>query len=276
MSELFADVNGIKLCYQIFGEGEPVVFVHGFGADKQTWLAQIPVISKDYKVIVFDNRGAGKSDRPKQKYTMETFADDIAGLLDFLKIRKAKAVIGWSLGGMIVQHFALNYPDRSEKIGLLFTNYKGAGGELYKKMRIEEEEAKKIDIEKAFWQSTKTSYLPKFRKQMQIDIKKRFYDLWSVEDLINQYKFSTTSIDDIERQAEALEGHNTFDRLYEIKKPTLLLAASHDRLTPKITMEQMHDKIPNSIFKVIEKSGHAAPISDAPEVNKILLEFLAS
>jgi len=131
MSEKFADVKGIKLCYKIFGKGEPVVFVHGFGADKDTWIAQIPEISKKYQVIVFDNRGAGKSERPKQNYTMETFADDIAGLLDYLKIDKAKAVIGWSLGGMIVQHFALKYPDRAEKIGLLFTNYKSTGGELF-------------------------------------------------------------------------------------------------------------------------------------------------
>lgn len=276
MSELFADVNGIKICCQIFGEGDPVVFVHGFGADKRTWIAQIPEISKKYKVIVFDNRGAGKSDRPNQKYTMETFADDIAGLLDFLEIKKAKAVCGWSLGGMIVQHFVLKYPERAEKIGLLFTNYKGAGGELYKKMRIEEEELKKTDLEKAFWQNIKTSYLPNFRKQMEADRTKKFYDLWSVEDLIDQYKTCTTSIADIENQAEALEGHNTLDRLHEIKNPILLLAASHDRLTPKITMEQMHEKIPNSIFKVIEKAGHGAPLSNASEVNQLLLEFLAS
>ncbi|MBD3254754.1 MAG: alpha/beta fold hydrolase, partial [Candidatus Lokiarchaeota archaeon] len=129
MTEKFAEINGIIICYEIRGQGEPIVLVHGFGSSKETWLAQAPVLSKYYKVITLDNRGAGKSERPNKKYSMETFSDDIQGLLDHLKIPKAKAVLGWSLGGMIVQHFALKYPDRAEKIGLLFTNYKGTGGE---------------------------------------------------------------------------------------------------------------------------------------------------
>lgn len=274
MSEKFADVNGIKLCYQSHGEGDPVILVHGFGSQKEVWLAQVPALSEKFQVITFDNRGAGNSDRPKGEYSMDTFADDIAGLMDYLGIKIAKAVIGWSLGGMIVQHFALKYPDRIEKLGLLFTNYKGSGGELYKEMRLKEEELKKTDPEMAYWNGVKSSYLLKFRKQMKANPKKKFYGLWSVEDMFEIYKSSTTNPKDIENQAAALEGHNTLDILHEIKTPTLLLAASHDRLTPQITMEQMHDKMPSSTFKVIEKAGHGAPLSNAPEVNEILLEFL--
>ncbi|MBD3256152.1 MAG: alpha/beta fold hydrolase, partial [Candidatus Lokiarchaeota archaeon] len=130
------------------------------------------------------------------------------------------------------------------------------------------------NLEEAFWSGIKTSYLPKFRREMQKNPKKKFYDLWSVEDLINNYKNNTTTKTDIVNQAEALENHNTLEELDQIKSPTLLLAASHDRLTPKVTMEQMHEVMSNSTFKVIENAGHGAPLSHTDEVNKIILEFL--
>ncbi|MFW9876350.1 MAG: alpha/beta fold hydrolase, partial [Candidatus Thorarchaeota archaeon] len=103
MKEAFAHVNGIKFCYEIHGNGDPVLLVHGFGAKKESWIAQTSPLVKHFKVIRFDNRGAGKSDRPDASYTMEIFADDINGLLDHLEIEKTH-IIGWSLGGMIVQN----------------------------------------------------------------------------------------------------------------------------------------------------------------------------
>ena len=96
----FADVNGIKICYEIHGDGYPVILVHGFGSKKEAWVAQTSPLAEYFKVITFDNRGAGKSDRPDGPYTMEIYADDIRGLMDFLKIEKAH-VLGWSLGGML-------------------------------------------------------------------------------------------------------------------------------------------------------------------------------
>ena len=104
MKEAYALVNNINVCYEIHGDGDPVLLIHGFGGKKESWIAQTNPLSKYFKVIRFDNRGAGKSDRPDGPYTMEIFADDINGLLDFLEIKKTH-IIGWSLGGMIVQKF---------------------------------------------------------------------------------------------------------------------------------------------------------------------------
>ncbi len=274
MSDMFAEVNGIKICYEIHGDGDPIVLVHGFGAKKEIWRGQIGDLSKNFKVIILDNRGAGKSDRPSGKYTMELFADDVCGLLDYLKIEKVKAVIGWSLGGMIVQQFALKYPSRAEKIGLIFTNHKGAGGELYKKMRHDELDLLINDPEKCFWQAAKSGYYYKFRKQMEADPKKKFHGIWSVEDLIKEDSINPPSHEDIDNQANALDTHDVLERLHEIKNPVILIAASHDRLTPKPVMMEMDEKIPNSTFKVIDRAGHGSPLSRAPEVNQILIEFL--
>ena len=98
MTELFADVNDIKICYDILGEGEPVVLIHGFSDRKEHWRAQIGDLSRYFKVIRIDNRGAGKSDRPDGAYSMEIYADDIKGLLDHFDIEKTH-IIGHSLGG---------------------------------------------------------------------------------------------------------------------------------------------------------------------------------
>ena len=81
---------------------------------------------------------------------------------------------------------------------------------------------------------------------------------------------------DIINQGNAMKGHNTLNRLSEIKNETLLLAASHDRLIPKSLMVEINKKIPNSILKIIDKAGHFMTVSRATEVNNIILDFLNS
>jgi 3-oxoadipate enol-lactonase len=276
MSEQYADVNGIKICYEIAGEGEPLFLVHGFGSKKESWIAQFPVLSKHFKVIRFDNRGAGKSERPKGTYTMEIFADDIKGLMDYLGIDQTN-IAGWSLGGMIVQNFVLKYPEKVKKVILINTNYgfpDEDGPLVYKNMRLEEEKQKKIDHVKAFWDAARSGYYIKFRKEMEANPSKKWYGLWSAEDLIGESIVDPPTAEDIEIQASALKTHETFDRLKTIKSPTLILTASHDRLIPKSTMEEIHEQIPNSKFIVIDKAGHSSPLEKAPEVNQAIIDFL--
>ncbi|NHJ22244.1 MAG: alpha/beta hydrolase [Candidatus Lokiarchaeota archaeon] len=276
MTEQYAKVNGVKLCYEIHGEGEPLFLIHGFGVKKETWMAQVPVLSKHFKVITLDNRGAGKSERPDAEYTMEIFADDINALMEHLGIEKAN-IAGWSLGGMIVQNFVLKYPERVNKLILINTNYgfpDEGGPTVYKNMRLSELEMKKVDPAKAFWDSTRSSFYMKFRKEMEANPSKKWYDLWSAEDLIEMSKIDPPTEKDINLQAEALKTHDTFDRLSTIKCPTLLLTASNDKLTPKISMEGIHEKIPNSTLVVIDKAGHESPKERAPEVNQKIIDFL--
>ena len=276
MTDLFAEVNGIRMCYEIKGEGDPVLLVHGLGSKKESWIAQFKPLSEYFKVIRFDNRGAGKSDRPKGDYSMELFADDIAALLDYLKIEKTH-IIGCSLGGMIVQNFVLKYPHRVNKIVLINTNYgtpDESGPIAYKNMRLADLKATKEDPEKAFWQSTRTGFYIKFRKQMETEPSKKWYGLWSAEDLMKERLVDPPTIEDIEFQAQALNTHNTFERLSEIKNKTLLITSTHDRVTPQSVMEEMHEKIPNSILKVFNQAAHNSPLSRAPEVNELIIDFL--
>lgn len=276
MIESFAEVNGIKLCYSIDGKGYSIILVNGFGSKKEGWMGQIPALSKRFKVISFDSRGSGKSDRPNMPYTMEMFADDIKGLMDFLSIDKAHC-IGFSLGGMILQHFALKYPKKLDKLVLINSIPRipeGYGPEMFINSHLNGLELLKQDKVKAFWHGAKTGFHVKFRKEMEANPKKKFYNLWSVEDLINYYSTNPPTPIDIKNMSYALTTHDIYERLHEIKNETLILAASHDKLVPKSVMLELHNKIPNSIFKVIEKAGHESIKEKAPLVNQTLIEFL--
>ena len=274
MTEQFAKINGVKFCYEILGkeDGYPIVLIHGFGVKKEVWMAQIGDLAKQYKVIRFDNRGAGKSDRPSGNH-IEIFADDTNNLMDYLNIEEAH-VIGWSLGGMIAQNFVLKYPEKVKKLVLIctVTGYPTEEGpEIYKKMRLHELE---IGIEKAFWETARVNFYVKYRREMENNPKKKFFGIWSAEDYIQEFIKDPPTPQDIINQAETLKTHNTMDQLYQIKNPTLLIAASQDRITHQVNMEQMHERMPNSTFIVIEKAGHFAPMTRTPEVNEAILTFL--
>ncbi len=207
---------------------------------------------------------------------MELFADDIAGLLDYLKISKIN-IVGWSLGGMIVQNFVLKYPERVNKMILINTNHglpNEQGAEFYKNSRIEEIKKREMDPVKAWWESARSGFYIKIRKQLEAEPSKKWFGLWSAEDLIKLSTIDPPTIEDIQHQASALKKHNTYDRLDQIKNQALLIAASHDRLTPLSSMEEIHEKIPNSTLKIFDKAGHNSPLSRTPEVNKLIIDFL--
>ena len=279
MTELFMDVNDIKICYEIHGREDkyPILLVHGFGAKKEHWIAQIGALSEKYRVITFDNRDAGKTSRSNRAYTMETLADDIKGLMDELNIDKTH-IIGWSMGGAIVQNFVLKYPERVNKVILINTFLDlpadEGGIEALKKSRFDEIEMIKKDPENAYWQSAPIFYYREFRKEMKLNPNKKFYGVWSVEDEIKETTIDIQTSSEIENQINAIKTHKTIDRLSQIKNKTLLLSASHDKVCPKSNMIEMDKRIPNSILKIIEKAGHNSPKSRTPEVNKTIMDFL--
>ncbi|MGB5911027.1 MAG: alpha/beta hydrolase [Promethearchaeia archaeon] len=283
MSEEFAEVNGINICYEIHGKGYPIILVHGFGNKKEHWRAQVEDLSNYFKVIRFDNRGAGKSERPDGPYSMELYANDINALMDYLEIEKAH-IIGHSLGGMIVQNFILKYPHRTNKVILINTlsgitlpgvpNEKGI--EMYRKNAITSlKELMKDPINK-FLEGAKRSYSRSFWKLMVENPKKKFHGIWSVEDLVQEKLNNPTTVKDINNQVEALKTHNIYERLPSIRNKVLILAAEKDKTCTTTMNEKTHELIPNSKLIIIEKAAHQSILEKAPEVNKLIIEFLKS
>jgi pimeloyl-ACP methyl ester carboxylesterase len=277
MTELFADVNGIKICYEERGKGEPVILIHGFGVTKEEWIAQFVPLSEHFRVIRLDNRGAGKSDRPNEPYFMEMFADDVVGLMDYLKIDKAH-IIGWSLGGMIAEHVVLRHPHRVKKLILINTMAQWpsdkSGLEMYKRSQLERAQARLEDPEETYFLSAKMGFSRQFFKQLKANPKKKFYNLWSAEDMIKNSQINPSTPQEIINQVNALGHMDVLNELHKIKNKTLVMCADKDRQMPKPINQQIHESIPNSEFIVIEGAAHNSPQERAPEVNKIIIDFL--
>ncbi|MFX0180419.1 MAG: alpha/beta fold hydrolase [Candidatus Hodarchaeota archaeon] len=277
MGELFVDVNGIKICYEIFGKGEPFILLHGFAMYKEFWITQVKGLSDNFKLITLDLRGCGNSSHPKEAFNMETIADDVKYLMDYLKIEKAH-LTGHSFGGMVAQHFALKYPNRLDKLILMATfpnlPLDKSGLEMYKRSQLENYKAKEKDFSKAFYDKMKQRFTRSFYKEMVENPSKEFHGLFSTENLIEFEKSKGTSKpQDILNQIEAIVKHNTVDKLHKIKNEVLILAGEKDRIVSKIASSVLQDKIPNSILKILEGS-HFFPLEQAPEVNKIIIDFL--
>jgi len=106
-----AKVGDINLCYNARGDGQPLILIIGFASAQTSYFGLARVLAKHYRVVTFDNRGIGGSDKPAGPYSMSMMAGDTIGLMDYLRIEKAH-IMGGSMGGMIAQEMAIDHPQR--------------------------------------------------------------------------------------------------------------------------------------------------------------------
>jgi len=122
----YAPVNDIKMYYAIYGQGEPLIMLHGGLAHADVWGNQIPVFARHFKVIVADSRGHGRSTRSPQPYSYALMASDVIALMNHLGIDKA-ALVGWSDGGIIGLDIAMTHPERLTRLYAFGANYNIGG-----------------------------------------------------------------------------------------------------------------------------------------------------
>jgi len=271
-----ADINNIKIAYEIYGDGEPLILIHGYSYNKSAWIAQIDDLSKHFKLIALDVRGSGGSSCPDKTFTMDDLVEDLKGLLDFLKIEKAH-LMGWSMGGMIIQNFVLKYPGRANKLVLFATNAglpSKDGILMLRDSLIKIYELRKTDPKAAFFQLAKFMHSTKFRKTMERAPTEKIHGIITTEELIKDSTENQTPPTALKHLADVIGAHNTLDRLHEIKNETLIIVGSKDTITPLLSNEQIHEKLPNSTLKVIQGAGHKVFLENQPEINPILIEFL--
>src|SRR5262249_39346531 len=119
------NAGDINIYYELHGTGaQTLTLIRGMGADLCSWFPQIPDFSKCFRTLVFDNRGAGRTDKPDEPYSTRQMAVDLNNLLDALQINRT-GLLGISLGGMIAQEFAINYPDNLSCLILGCTSFGG-------------------------------------------------------------------------------------------------------------------------------------------------------
>jgi pimeloyl-ACP methyl ester carboxylesterase len=121
-----APVNRTKIWYSTFGQGQPVILLHGGLANSNYWGNQVRALRGEYRVIVMDSRGHGRSTRNDEHYGYDLMASDVIGLMDFLKIKQA-AIVGWSDGAIIGLDIALHHPERLTKLFAFAANSDPSG-----------------------------------------------------------------------------------------------------------------------------------------------------
>jgi pimeloyl-ACP methyl ester carboxylesterase len=122
----FARIGDVEIYYEIHGKGHPLTMILGLGQDIATWGLQIPELSEEFKVVIFDNRDSGRSSRFNGNYNTIDMAMDTLGLMDYLGMDRFH-LLGTSMGGMVAQHVALMAPDRVT--GLILVSTTANGGE---------------------------------------------------------------------------------------------------------------------------------------------------
>jgi 3-oxoadipate enol-lactonase len=256
--------NNITLFYIAEGKGKPLVLISGLGS-KNSWDFQIPFFKEKMMVIALHNRGTGKSSRPDYPYSMDMYVEDINKLLNHLEIKDKIYLCGISMGGMIVQHFTLKYPERVKALILCATSaYYEEGLNVIESQKLMEHST----YEQKFKVRIAALYSRPFRKRLKTEPK-------TYEIIRKAFIEDPTELKDYINQGAAIEDHDTRERLHEITQPTLILVGNEDRIILGLHhSELLHEKIPNSTLKIIDNTGHGFAVEQSKKVNEIIYEFI--
>jgi 3-oxoadipate enol-lactonase len=268
------EVDGVNLWYRISGEGEPVVQIHGAGFGHYNFDPVTPELSKRFRVVDYDMRGYGHSDRPVQHYDMEVWADDLAGLMDALAIDAAH-VHGTSMGGMIAIVFAGKYPERTTSVVINCAAAKlGTSGRLIFKNWIDiarmdpDGPGSRVLAELITWQA----------------LSKRFLAEQGAEALATQIQTILRDSNRIEVFTAACQAMCDMDLtpwLSRITSPALVLGGNEDLMTPwdqgpdGAGQEGIYRGIRGAEKHVIAGSNHSTIFDATDEHARVVGAFFA-
>ena len=243
------------------GSGPPVLLIRGLGMNATGWWRTIPVLA-DFRVLSFDNRGVGRSERAPGPYTAAEMADDAVSVLDEAGVDAAH-VYGISLGGMIAQEVALRHPSRVRALVLAATTRGGsahvaASDEVGAFVRLRAQ----MTAEHAVWASVPINYAPRTRREGGHLI---------AEDVAQRLRFPVEA-EYYAAQLAAATGHDA--RVEDIRAPTLVVHGSEDVLIPPENGERLAAAIPGAELSMWPGAAHLY-FTDEPEVDRYVAEWLS-
>jgi pimeloyl-ACP methyl ester carboxylesterase len=236
-----AEANGIKIHYAIYGEGSPVIFLHGGLANTDYWGNQVPAVAAHHTVILMDSRGHGRSTRDARPYGYDLMADDVVALMDVLKIPKAD-VVGWSDGGILGLDLAMRHKDRVGKVFAFAANTVTSGVVE----GVEKNPTFAAYIDRAGHEYSEHSATPKEYDAFVDQISKMWAD----------------------------QPNWTDDQLKAIDTPILVVDGDHDEAIKRPHTEYIAATIPHAGLLILPNASHFAFLQDPDQFNFAILHFL--
>ena len=238
-------VGDVELYYELHGEGQPIVLLHGLAGDCSAWKAQIEVLSKDYRILALDNRGAGRSSAPDYPYTTRHFADDTIALMDAVGISEPAHVVGRSMGGAIAQEITLAWPDRVRSL-VITASFGKLDRYGYRILHNINEVVKAQGFAAAARHQALFFFPPPYfnENKEQLD---------AVEEMLAN---ATGPVHGYSHGTHACLTHDSLDRLHQVKCPTLVMTGGRDVLCAADASRAIAERIPNCKLRIYEPASH--------------------
>jgi pimeloyl-ACP methyl ester carboxylesterase len=237
----YAPVNGIKLWFATFGTGKPVILLHGGLANADYWGHQVRALAPNYRVIVMDSRGHGRSTRNAQPFGYDLMSSDVVGLMDYLHIRRA-AIVGWSDGAIIGLDIAMHHPERLTKLFAFAANSDPSGVKDIGQSPVFQAFIKRAEKEYERLSPTPTQY----------------------DAFVNQIE-----------KMWATQPHWTARQLASVTVPTWIVDADHDEAIKRENTEFIAAHIPDAGLLLQPRVSHFSFLQDPQQFNNDVLHFLA-
>jgi pimeloyl-ACP methyl ester carboxylesterase len=230
-------VRGFKMYCEVYGQGQPLLIIHGNGGSINNFIYQIPYFSKKYQVIIADSRAQGNSVDAGDSLSYEMMADDYAALLDAMKIDSAD-VIGWSDGGINALLLAIRHPEKVKRLA-------STGANL-----VPDTTAVPLEI----WNMVMPGY-----NALKAKAAKNIQEK-------NQYKLMRLLVE---------QPHIPLTDLQKISCPSLIIGGDHDVIKPEHTM-LIYENIRKAYLWILPASGHSTPIVYKDEFNQVVDRFFST
>jgi pimeloyl-ACP methyl ester carboxylesterase len=253
-------VNGIELHCEIAGSGAPLLLIHGLGSCSEDWKDQIDYFRARYRVIACDLRGHGQSSKPRERYSIEGFASDVASLLRKLGAGPAH-VVGLSLGGMVAFQLGVDAPELVASLAIVNSGPAVPAATFKQRLPL----YIRVAYARVLGLRGMAKLIAKrlFPKPGQDELQRAFIDRLAANDK-RCYLASLRAI---------FAGWSVADRLARIRCPVLVLASDQD-YTPVALKKAYAARLGNATMVVVSDARHALPIEKPREFNAALEKFL--
>jgi 3-oxoadipate enol-lactonase len=253
-------INGALTNYEVKGQGETVLFIHGLGGTLNIWHNQVQQLSRYYQTVTYDLTGSGRTETTDAPYSMETWGQDILALMEELSIEKAH-LVGHSMGTVIAQHFAIEHPDR-----VLSLTFVGGIVEIPEAGKAGLEQRAKTVLEQGMdpvGEAICDAGLSAHTKATNTAVVGFVRELMQRNDPAG-YAASCRAL----AAAKAID-HSA------VQVPVLVVVGDEDRTGPLPVAKKLYQGFPNSRLVVIAESGHWTTLEQPVETTQAILQFLA-